>query len=235
MPVDAALEQEAIMGRMALAGWAGLAFGLTTVTAVARPPALAAAVGDSVRVEVQNNRRVPVTVYLEYGQFDRRLGTVPAMSTAVLAMPDWVVRQDRVQLFVHPEGELELATQEFRVHPGATIGLLVPASGNMPRSTEATDTMSAALLPEELAETTLTVDNPRSVDVIVYASLPPFDIRLGRVPARSRATLQFPKAAIRADQSVVILVHPVRGQDLESQTLRVRWGEHLGLRVPAGD
>ena len=40
-------------------------------------------------VTVQNHRNAPVTIYLESGNFDRRLGEVPAKDTKTLPLPPW--------------------------------------------------------------------------------------------------------------------------------------------------
>ena len=183
-------------------------------------------------VTVQNDRDVPVTVYMEYGQFDRRLGFVPAFQTATLPLPAWAVQgRESIQLFAHPEGEAEdLATQEFSLQPPGRLGMIVPPRGGFPSTPSGT--MTAVIPPEELADATLTVDNPRAMAVTVFAEQGPFDVRLGQVPAHSRATLRFPKSVVLPDESIEIFVHPERGFDLSSDMLQVRRGEHLGLRVP---
>ncbi len=217
---------------------ATVALGLTMLAGVApaqvaqRLPASVTTDSSINTVTVQNDRTAPVTVYMEYGQFDRRLGTVPAMQTATLSLPAWAVRgRATVELFAHPEGATyDLETQEVSLKPPGRIGMLIPPRGGL-RSTPK-DTMMEVIPPEELADATLTVDNPRSTPVTVFADQGPFDVRLGQVPARSRVTLQFPKSVILPDESLVIFVHPEGGFDLASSTLRVRRGEHLGLRVP---
>jgi len=184
-------------------------------------------------VTVQNDRKVPVTIDLESGLFDRRLGVVPAHQTATLPLPAWAARgHATVQLVAHPEGEgADLATQELSLRPPARLGMLIPPSGYM--SFAASDTMSAVIPPEELADATLTVDNPRATAVTVFADQDPFDVRLGQVPAHSRVTLRFPKSVILPGDAIQIIVHPEGAMDLASELLPVRRGEHLGLRVPS--
>jgi hypothetical protein len=183
-------------------------------------------------VTVENDRKVAVTIYMEYGDFDRRLGIVPAMQTATLPLPAWAVNGfDQIQLFAHPEGEAEdLATQYFTPKAPARIGMIIPPTGNM--SSSSSETMTAVIPPEELADATLTVDNPRATPVTVFAEQGPFDVRLGQVPAGGRVTLLFPKAAMLPDQTIQIFVHPERGFDLASASLHVHRGAHLGLTVP---
>ena len=111
--------------------------------------------------------------------------------------------------------------------------MVVPRSGDM-RLPPPRDTMTAVIPPEDLADATLTVDNPRSEPVTVLAEQDgSIDVRLGEVPAHARATLRFPKSVVLPDGSIRVFVHPEGGSDLASETLQVRQGEHLGLRVPA--
>ncbi|MGZ8493047.1 MAG: hypothetical protein ACXWZS_12670 [Gemmatirosa sp.] len=183
-------------------------------------------------VTVQNQRKVPVTVFLEYGQFDRRLGVVAPYETKSLSLPGVAVRgRARVQLLVHPEGEAaDLVTQQFSLRAPARIALVVPPQGWM---AVADEPMAEVIPPEALAEATLTVDNPSARRVTVYARQGRFDVRLGDVPAKGRATLRFPKSVVLPSESIVLFVHPEGALDLTSQTLRIKRGDHLGLKVPA--
>jgi hypothetical protein len=181
-------------------------------------------------VTVQNDRKVPVTLYLEQGMFDRRLGEVPARSTATLPLPAWAVRgREEVRLFAHPEGELgDLATETLRLAPPGRLAMLIPPWGAVAAPS---DTMSAVIPPDELADATVTVDNPRAMAVTVYAEQGDFDVRLGRVPAHDRVTLRFPRSVVLPGDDIQLFVHPDGGPDLSSETLHVTRGEHLGLRV----
>ena len=184
-------------------------------------------------VTVQNNRKVPVTVYLESGIFDRRLGTVPALEMKTLPLPAWAVKgATTVRLFAHPADEMEdLATEKFQLQPPGRIGMVIRTRESMmapgPR-----DTMMEVIPPEELVNATITVDNPRNVPVTVFAEAGIFDVRLGQVPAKQRVTLRFPKSVLSPYRSVQIFIQPKNGIDLVSETLAVRQGDHLGLRVP---
>jgi hypothetical protein len=214
-----------------------LLFGLATLANAAlaqgtqRVSASAADPRDN-SLTVQNDRKVPVTVYLEYGEFDRRLGIVPAMQMTTLALPTSAVRgRENIRLFVHPDGEGEdLASQEFELTPPARLALEVPPRGGLKQSSA--DTMTAVIPPEEQADATLTVDNPRDRAVTVFAEQGDFDVRLGQVPSHSRVTLRFPRSVVRPDESIRIFVHPDGGVDLSSETMQIRRGAHLGLRVP---
>jgi hypothetical protein len=108
-----------------------------------RPPASVTGSRDN-SVTVQNNRPVPVTVYMEYGAFDRRLGIVAPQQTATLALPAWAVNQS-IRLFVHPEGEVDdlasLGGGAVVATPGAAKG------GRMRASTSRTRFSPGSLRP----------------------------------------------------------------------------------------
>jgi len=185
-------------------------------------------------VTVQNERKVPVTVYLATGKFDRRLGVVPALATQTLPLPDWAVTQSSVRLFAHPENSLEdLSTDKFTLVPPGRVKMIVRDQFAKP-AVAPTDTMMQIIPPEELANATITVDNPRDVPVTVFAEAGPFAARLGEVAAKGRRTLRFPKSVISPFGSIRVFVRPQGGLDLTSTQLTVRQGDHLGLRVPPG-
>lgn len=217
--------------------WTTLVIGLGTFAGVAAaqvpqrlPPAVTV---DTVSgLTVQNERNVPVTVFMEYGRFDRRLGVVPPATTGTLPLPGWAVRgHTQIRLFARPEGELDdLATQQFALQSPPRLTLRVPPRGGPPVT--ATDVMMEAIPPEELAEATVTVDNSRTEALTVYARQAPFDVRLGQVPPHGRVTLRFPKSVLHQGATVRIFVHPDGGADLASQQLQVSRGDHLGIRIP---
>lgn len=185
-------------------------------------------------VTVDNHRKAPVTVYLATGKFDRRLGVVPPQSKGTLPLPDWAVSQGAtVRLFAHAEDSFEdLSTDKFTLTNPARLAMVIRGYGEA-LPVAPTDTMMEKIPPEELANATVTVDNPRKVPVTVFAEAGPFAIRLGEVAANSRSTLRFPKAAINPFGSVTLFVHPQGGHDLASTKFSVKAGDHLGLRVPA--
>ncbi len=182
-------------------------------------------------VLVQNNRKVPVTVILEYGPFDHRLGTVPATRTAALALPRWVAPGgESYRLFVRSEGSDEMKTPAFSIAPHRQLSLLVPrvkVFAPAPR-----DTMIQRVPAAEYRDATITVDNLRNSPVSVVASRDAFDTRLGVVNAQSRRTLVIPRELTRPDQSVKIFVEENGAFDLASNLLQVKGAEHLGIRVP---
>jgi hypothetical protein len=186
----------------------------------------------AVTLTVQNNRSVPVTVFVDENDLDIRLGEVSAMRTATLVLPKWVSEAgNELQIFVHPEGGIDLNAQIYDVHPGAHLALEVPKGMMTPREQPARE-MAATLPASERSATTVTVTNERDVDIVVYLENGDFDVRLGTVPASSTKTLGVPERYARGQQSIDVVVHPERGFDMESQTLDLHKGEHVALRVP---
>ncbi len=185
-------------------------------------------------IQVQNDRKVPVTVFLERGDFDVRLGRVAAMRTATLPLPAWVLESDaKVEIFVHPAGETDLASQEFNVRPGAQLAMIVQPGDAPAWQPSPDDTMSSVLPVADLKATTVTVENPRKDDVTVYVEQGEFDLRLGTVHAGQTRTLKIPDGLVDQRSSVELFVTPEHGFDLNSQSFELKRGAHLGLKVPA--
>lgn len=177
-------------------------------------------------LEVQNNFEERVEVFIEAGRFDRRIGDVEPLSTAEIPLPEWVVeRHDSVELFVAREG-IDLETQAFEVQPGERIGLVVPPPE--PRSRQ----MSVNLPPEQLSEATLTVENQRAEEMVIFAEEDElFEVRLGTVAPNTTATFEFPASVVSTYNAITVLVEPPGGREMESYPLQLEEGEHLGLRL----
>lgn len=184
---------------------------------------------DSSTVRVQNDRPVRVTIYLEQGDFDTRLGTVAANSTATLRLPEGIVREHReIQIFAHPEGAaFDLTGQSFTVQPGSQLDFLVPSSAEM---VPLTNKVIEDLDPGNPA-TTVLVENHRDQAVTVFVEMGDFDTRLGAVAAHQKVTLRIPDWLTNR-QSIELFVHPEGGYDLASETMQLRRGAHLHLVVP---
>lgn len=182
-------------------------------------------------VTVQNQRKVPVTVYLSTATANRRLGIVAPLSISTLTLPEWMVSgKATVRLLARSEDAgVDLSSDQIKLEPPGRIGMVIP---NAEAMIAATDTMSVVVAPGDMAEATITVDNPRDVPVTVFAAKGPFDVRLGQVAARSRETLRFPKGLVSPVAAVTIFIRPRAGLDLATNILQVRLGEHLALRVP---
>jgi hypothetical protein len=182
-------------------------------------------------VTVENRRTVPVWVFLEYGKFDRRLGLVEPGKTTTLRLPAWAYQGvQSARFYVRPEGEVsDFQTQYFNIPRAAQLTLTVPSRADM---ISPKDTMMQVIAPEELDEATITVDNPRDVAVTVFAQQGPFYVQLGRVHAKGRETLRFPKSVLSPTRQINLVLHPDGGVDLATETRTVVRGQHLGVRVP---
>lgn len=76
---------------------------------------------------VENPRDHDVSVYVEHGVFDSRIGTVPANQLRTFNMPKSLTWQtEDVQIFIHPKDGLDLSSQFFALKPGAHIEVKVP-------------------------------------------------------------------------------------------------------------
>ena len=81
----------------------------------------------STTITVENNRPVKVWVFLEGGETDTRLGMVPAHEERTLTIPDWLTKESpNADIFVHPEGEGDLASWTMTLSPGAHLRVRVP-------------------------------------------------------------------------------------------------------------
>lgn len=207
---------------------AGVAVGLVLT---ARPTGVAAAPGaaDSTMVTVRNDRPVPVTMYLDQGDFDLRLGIVAANATATLHLPEDIVRtQHQVGIFAHPEGAtFDLAAQSLSVRPGDHLNVVVPSKAELapaaPKPTVDVNPGSPA--------TTVMVENARDEAVVIFAETGEFDTRLGMVAAHQTATLQIPDR-LAVGQTIELFVHPEKGPDLATEAMPIHKGAHLHLVVP---
>jgi len=177
---------------------------------------------------VDNTRSEPVTVYVDRDEFDIRVGTVPAHQKAKLQLPSYLDDGQDVQVFVHPEGGQDLASQDVTVTWGEDIDILVPTNnvGYVPPPA-----------PEKIANpgpgtTTVTVQNPRDVPVTVFVERGEFDARIGTVAPDREVTLKIPEYLTRDESTIQIVVHPERGMDLASQDFDLKPDAHLLVKVP---
>jgi hypothetical protein len=210
----------------------GLMLTGVSFAAAAGSPAPGAAVGlrtgDTTTVTVQNDRPVPVTVYVEEGDFDHRLGSVGPDTTVTLRLTAPLVSQPTdLQIVVHPRGEFDLAA-DLSVRPGSHLGVVVPSGTGL-----------VAVAPAPMVDprpddpnTRVTVRNDRRQEVVVFLEHGVFDTRLGSVPAQRTATLRIPRWLTNGDD-VELLLQPHNGFALASATRRIRAGDHLGVVVPA--
>ena len=76
-------------------------------------------------VVVQNDRRIPATVYLEPGDKDIRLGVVGAFSDTTLRIPDYLA-DGEARFSVEPAGEFDESTSLIDIERGTHVGLVIP-------------------------------------------------------------------------------------------------------------
>jgi hypothetical protein len=98
------------------------------IPAPVRQPAPQSAEGaKGTTVTVTNPRNVPVVVFVDRGDFDARLGTVPGHGNATFPIPEALIAgQTSLDIFVHVESGEDLASQTFDVGPGQHLLVNVP-------------------------------------------------------------------------------------------------------------
>ena len=207
-----------------------MASGMVLAALAAFSPAAAQDGNIPTTVTVFNDRPVPVVVYLDQGEFDTRLGTVPAESTEVLDLPKYLDENASVDVVVHPEGGEDLSAGPITLEVGKKLEVLVPtdADGYIPPPREKT-------IPEPAAEgttTTLTVENARDQQVTVFLERGLLDVRVGVVPAHQEETLLIPPSLTENAEEVDIFFHPEGGRDLVNHIFELKSGEHLNIEVP---
>ncbi len=179
-------------------------------------------------VTVDNARAVPVVVYLERGEFDMRLGTVPAHTRQALDLPRYAAEEGSVRIFVHPEGGFDLATQDLTLSLGGNVDIYVPTNevGYLPPP-------PPEMIPDPGAgTTTVTVKNNRAEPVTLFLERGEFDMRIGVTPANQERTFELPEWLAMERASVELFVHPERGHDMGSEHFELTKGAHLLVKVP---
>src|SRR5688500_344481 len=86
---------------------------------------------DEAELLVQNNRSVPVTVYLEGPLFERELGKVEPMRSATFSVPK-LREGEMVELLIQPRGQIALKGRAFMTDE-ALLGLVIPATPGQER------------------------------------------------------------------------------------------------------
>jgi hypothetical protein len=179
-------------------------------------------------VTVYNHRPVPVVVYLDQGEFDTRLGTVPAESTEILDLPKYLEENASVDVVVHPERGRDLSAGPITLELGKKLEVLVPTNDNGYIAHPPPETTPN---PSE-GTTSVTVENPRDQQVTVFLEQGLFDVRVGVVPAHQEETLLIPPSLIASGKHVEIFLHPEGGRDLVNHIFELKPGGHLLIEVP---
>ena len=209
---------------LAVAG-AALTFG-TFLT-----PGPASAAGPPVRhaptVTIQNNRSVPVTVFVERGNFDTPIGTVDADRETVLSVPRYLANDGDVRIVIHPKRGLDLESPYLRLPMTGTLPILVPLNdtGWQPQPHD----VIPAPAP---GSTTLTVENSRDQPVDIYVQRGEFDTHLGQVEPLHFRTFDLPPSLAREEADVQVFVRPKSGFEMSSQFFLLKPHAHLEVKVP---
>ncbi len=177
---------------------------------------------------VENNRPEPVTMYLEGGQYDTRLGVVPAHETETLGLPSSLEDGQEIQIFAHPEGGIDMASQDLIVDRKAEMMVLVPNNnvGYMGKTPE------PEIPNPGKNTTTVTVENDRAVPVTIFVERGEFDTRIGTVAPNAETTLMVPDWIAKESDEAVLYAHPEGQDDLGTWRFEMSPGVHLFLKVP---
>ena len=81
---------------------------------------------DSTTATVENDLNQPVTVYLEMGSEEIRLGIVPGDGDSTFTLPPWLVTTSRdLDFLVHPVKGRDQETGPVEIHRGEHLGIEV--------------------------------------------------------------------------------------------------------------
>lgn len=207
-----------------------LASGALALTALTLPTSALAASPPSTSartVTIDNNRPVPVVVYLERGEIDAKLGTVGADAEGVLSVPKYLDLDETARIVVHPQVGLDLRSPDITVPKQGTLKVLVPDNdtGYLPQPKE----LMPGLNPDA---TTLTVENPRSDAVDVTIQYGQFDKRIGTVGPGQVHTFDLPQWLTHESTDVQLFLEPKTGLEMSSQDITLRPKAHLEVTVP---
>ena len=136
------------------------------------------------QITVQNNRDEAVTIYLDDGPFELKLGTVEPMRMATLSLP-WTVRgKETIKLLIQPKGDIGLLAQAEVTDEVPRLGLVLPED----------DEPTLLLLGEQvtMSGSMVTVKNDRDEPADVFILHGSHEHRLGRVAGESTQTFNVP-------------------------------------------
>jgi hypothetical protein len=181
-------------------------------------------------VTILNNLTVPVTIFLDYGDFDRRIGIVAPKSSGSLPLPASALEElTTLQLYAKVEKGFPLETHGFKVTPDMRVGWVV---GKDIPSKPAGDTIKVAVPKPAFASTVLNVTNDRDVMTTLYAEdNGVFSVKLGYVAPHASAKLSVPQYLL-SGQTLRVVAHPEGGSDLEPQEIQLA-GPEVSYAIPA--
>lgn len=205
----------------------GATLALGTLATPSHVSAVGPPVSHAPTVTVQNNRSVPVDVYLERGSLDMRIGSVKADQEGVLPLPAYLENGETVRIVVHPKHGLDLVSPDVRIPASGTLPILVPLTDNgwRPPSRDVIPTPGPR-------STTLTVRNSREQAVDVYVQKGEFDTHLGTVEPLHFRTFDLPPSLAREEADVQVFIRPQSGFELSSPFFLLTPHAHLEVKVP---
>ncbi len=225
------------MSRYAQALSAVVFVGICAATAHAQtgtqPPARLPAttvVGESGKsVTVQNDRKTPVTLYVDAGSVDRAIGTVNAGATSALPLPDWAVRGQRtLKMVARVDRDAKaIASYAVPLSEDRRYGLLIPPAEGLPSG----DSMFVSLPVDAANTATVTVENKRDRSITVFAEQGLMFVRLGEVDAKGRETLRVPESMTTSTAPIRIFARLGGAAAVTTQGLRVRQGDRFAIIV----
>ncbi len=188
----------------------------------------ASVVGAAKSVTVQNDRASTVTLYLEAGRLDRRIGTVKAGAVSTLELPAWAVSGKRTaKLIARAEGEqLVAAEYALPLDESRPLGVLVPPRVGLPLGDQVLVT-----LPRGAADAaTVTVNNARSATVTVYAEQGLLFMPIGEVAANSAGTLVIPESLVQRNAAIRVFAR-TGSREIATRELTLKQGDHVSVIV----
>jgi hypothetical protein len=178
---------------------------------------------------VQNNRDVPVDVYLDTSPVDMHVGTIAPFQSAMMTIPSWVVRKEgTLDVVAIPEGQIPLKGRAELQEGGPNFALVVPPTEDQDVKVSA-PSLAELLYPQDMTGATVTVrnDGHHKADVFVQAGA--FDSKLGVVPGNSVMTFRVPDHFVGMSSEVVVAPH--EGSVLTSQAVHLDEGHHVSVTV----
>jgi len=178
---------------------------------------------------VQNDRNAAVTVFMQTGGVDRKLGVVPAGAVTSLAIPAAAARgQNALHFYARTQGNgPDLVASALPAASTRQLGLLIPPAGGVTW----TDSIAVPLTSEERAAATVTIDNRRNKAMAVYAEQGTYSVKIGEASASGMTTLRLPVSMLRSGEGVRVLMRPAGDVGLSTQVLKLKTGDHVAVEV----
>jgi hypothetical protein len=175
---------------------------------------------------VENDRNTPVEVYVEIGEAELHLGTVPANNEQTFPLPSWLTNFPRtVDFFIHPTKGFDEDTGPLELGPSEHLGIIVPGA----RQKESAETTPARARDDS---TVAEIQNDRATAVTVYLERGNAELTLGTIPAETTASFAIPRYLVTsAGTTLEFFFHPKNGFDVSTGDVTVHTGERFGIEV----